>query len=72
MSVDSIQLDQYLRDLSYLGRAPGWGTQTLRMHFYEAMEKLTQIEPLAMLFIQDQLRGSPLLMFLQSAGWFVA
>ena len=63
MSVDSIQLDQYLRDLSYLGRAPGWGTQTLRMHFYEAMEKLTQIEPLAMLFIQDQLRGSPLLIF---------
>jgi hypothetical protein len=33
------------------------------MHFYEAMEKLTQIEPLAMLFIQDQLRGSPLFMF---------
>jgi hypothetical protein len=63
MSVDSIQLDKYLRDLSYLGRAPGWGTQTLRMHFYEAMEKLTQIEPLAMLFIQDQLRGSPLLIF---------
>jgi len=63
MSVDSIGLDQYLRDLSYLGRTPGWGTQTLRMHFYEAMEKLTQIEPLAMLFIQDQLRGSPLFMF---------
>jgi len=63
MSVDSIQLDQYLRDLSYLGRTPGWGTQTLRMHFYEAMEKLTEIEPLAMLFIQDQLRGSPLLIF---------
>ena len=39
MSVDSIGLDQYLRDLSYLGRTPGWGTQTLRMHFYEAMEK---------------------------------
>jgi hypothetical protein len=33
------------------------------MHFYQAMEKLTQIEPLAMLFIQDQLRGSPLLIF---------
>jgi len=63
MSADSIPLDQYLRDLSYLGRTPGWGTQTLRMNFYEAMEKLAQIEPLAMLFIQDQLRGSPLFMF---------
>jgi hypothetical protein len=63
MAVDSIGLDHYLRELSYLGRAPGWGTQTLRMHFYEAMEKLAEIEPLAMLFIQDQLRGSPLLFY---------
>ena len=63
MAVDSIGLDHYLRELSYLGRTPGWGTQTLRMHFYESMEKLTEIEPLAMLFIQDQLRGSPLLFY---------
>jgi hypothetical protein len=63
LAVDTVQLDRYMRDLSYLGRAPGWGTQTLRMHFFESMEKLTQIEPLAMLFIQDQLRGSPLLIF---------
>ena len=63
LAVDSVRLDIYLRDLSYLGRAPGWGTQTLRMHFFDSMEKLAQIEPLAMLFIQDQLRGSPLLIF---------
>jgi hypothetical protein len=63
MEVDTLALDQYLRDLSYLGRAPGWGTQTLRMHFYESMEKLAQIEPLTMLFIQDLLRGSPLYVF---------
>jgi hypothetical protein len=63
MLVDSIGLDHYLRELSYLGRAPGWGTQTLRMHFYESMEKLARIEPLALLFIQDQLRGSPLLFY---------
>ena len=63
LAVDSVRLDIYLRDLSYLGRTPGWGTQTLRMHFFDSMEKLAQIEPLAMLFIQDQLRGSPLLIF---------
>ena len=63
LAVDSVRLDLYLRDLSYLGRTPGWGTQTLRMHFFDSMEKLAQIEPLAMLFIQDQLRGSPLLIF---------
>ena len=66
MTEDELRLDRYLSDLNYLGRAPGWGTQTLRMHFYEAMEKLAQIEPLAMLFIQDQLRGSPLLAFSSS------
>jgi len=63
LSVDEVGLNDYMRDLSYLGRAPGWGTQALRMYFYENMEKLAQIEPLAMLFIQDQLRGSPLLIF---------
>jgi len=59
----TLPLDEYLQDLSYLGRAPGWGTQTLRMHFFEAMDQLAMIEPLAMLFIQDQLRGSPLLVY---------
>ncbi len=63
MQKDSLPLDEYLRDLGYLGRAPGWGTQTLRMHFFESMEKLAMIEPLAMLFIQDLLRGSPLLLY---------
>ncbi len=63
MGADEINLEAYMRDLGYLGRAPGWGTQALRMYFYAAMEKLSQIEPLAMLFIQDQLRGSPLLVF---------
>jgi len=63
LSTDSVPLDTYLDVLSYLGRVPGWGTQSLRMHFYESMEKLAEVEPMAMLFIQDQLRGSPLLFF---------
>lgn len=60
---DSLPLDQYLVDLAYLGRAPGWGTQTLRMHFFDSMVLLAKIEPMAMLFIQDQLRGSPLFIY---------
>jgi len=63
LTVNEVSLDAYMHDLAYLGRAPGWGTQALRMYFYEAMEKLAQIEPMALLFIQDQLRGSPLLFF---------
>ena len=66
-ALDSAQvgLDRYQASLSYLGRASEWGTQALRMHFFDAMQKLAQIEPLAMLFIQDQLRGSPLLFYAQ-------
>jgi hypothetical protein len=63
--VEPLTLDHYLDDLSYLGRVPGWGTQILRTHFFESMKKLAEIEPLAILFIQDQLRGSPLLFFSQ-------
>ena len=62
LAVNEVGLESYMRHLAYLGRAPGWGTQALRMHFYEGMEKLAQIEPMALLFIQDQLRGSPLLL----------
>jgi hypothetical protein len=60
---ETVSLDRYLEELRYLGRVPGWGTQSLRMHFSESMEKLAEIEPLAMHFIEDQLRGSPLLFF---------
>jgi hypothetical protein len=65
LSADEIPLADYLRELRYLGLVPGWGTQGLRLHFGEAMAKLGEIEPLADLFIQDQLRGSPLLFYSQ-------
>jgi hypothetical protein len=60
-----ISLATYMQTLGYLGRVPGWGTQGLRFQFYESMAKLAEIEPLALLFIQDQLRGSPLLFYSQ-------
>jgi len=65
LSSTEVPLATYLRELRYLGLLPGWGTQGLRLHFGEAMEKLGEIEPLAELFIQDQLRGSPLLFYSQ-------
>ena len=60
-----VTLDTWLGVLGYLGRVPDWGTQGLRFQFYESMQKLAEIEPLALRFIQDQLRGSPLLFFSQ-------
>jgi hypothetical protein len=65
LAADEVPLADYLRELRYLGMVPGWGTQGLRLHFGEAMEKLGEIEPLADLFVQDQLRGSPLLFYSQ-------
>ena len=63
LSGPQVSLEQYLRELRYLGRVPGWATQNLRYYFFESMQKLDEIEPKAMLFIQDQLRGSPLLFY---------
>jgi hypothetical protein len=60
---DSVSLASYKRELDYLGRLPGWGEQDLRFYFQEPMEKFGEIEPLAHLFTQDRLRGSPLLFY---------
>jgi hypothetical protein len=59
----SLPLHDYLESLAYLGRVPGWASQGLGFHFQPAMAKLTEVEPLADLFIQDQLRSSPLLAY---------
>ena len=61
-----VPLTAYIGTLRYLGRLPGWSTQGLRFQFYASMQKLAQIEPDAILFIQDQLRGSPLLFYAQT------
>jgi len=65
LSVEQLGLADYLRELHYLALLPGWGTQSLRFEFGEAMDKLQEIEPLAGLFVQDQLRGGPLLLYSQ-------
>jgi hypothetical protein len=59
----TLTLADYLQALGDLARVPGWATQGLRFQFYEAMQKLSEIEPLALRFIQDQLRSSPLLFY---------
>ncbi len=60
---DTIPLALYKQELDYLSRVPGWGAQGLRLHFQQTMDKFAEIEPLANLFIQDRLRGSPLLFY---------
>ncbi len=62
----TVDVARYQQSLAYLNRVPGWGLQGLRRYFYQPMLKLGEIEPLALLFIQDQLRGSPLMFYSQS------
>ena len=59
----TLPLREYLDSLGYLGRVPGWASQGLAFHFQPAMTKLAGIEPRAELFVQDQLRSSPLLAY---------
>jgi hypothetical protein len=66
LETDQLPLEAYRRELRYLSLVPGWAAQGLRFHFGEAMETLGRIEPLAGLFVQDQLRAGPLTAY---AGW---
>jgi len=52
----------YRRQLRYLSRITEWAASNLGFYFNEPIAKLVQIEPLAHLYIQDRLRGSPLLL----------
>jgi hypothetical protein len=57
-----LTLEQYRTDLRYLARIPEWAAAMMNFNFIEATNTLSQIEPLAHLYIQDRLRGSPLLL----------
>lgn len=60
---ETASLSQYKAGLDYLALAPVWANQWLDFYFAQPMHTLATIEPLADRFIQDQLRGSPLLFY---------
>ncbi len=57
------RLSTYKNGLDYLARVPGWSSSGLRFYFYRTMQHFSDLDPLAMLFVQDRLRGSPLLFY---------
>ncbi len=59
----SVDLGSYKRILDYLALAPAWSGAWQRAHFQESVSKLMTIEPRAGLFLQDQLRASPLFFY---------
>jgi len=60
---NELELSTYKSSLDYLARVPGWASGTMAMHFNDTMQHLANIEPLSIMFIQDRLRGSPLLFY---------
>ncbi|NNL99597.1 MAG: hypothetical protein HKO62_02520 [Gammaproteobacteria bacterium] len=58
-----VVLADYLEKLQVAGLAESWAAQTLQFFFKTGIDKLAEIEPLALLFVQDQMRGSPLVFF---------
>lgn len=63
LTSDPLTLAAYRREIDYLGLVPAWGDRSLQFVFGRGQDKLAEIEPLARLFIQDQLRGSPLFFY---------
>jgi hypothetical protein len=62
-SESSIAVDRYGSELRYLARVPEWASRWLAYLFSIPVEKLSEIEPLAHLYTQDRMRGSPLLFY---------
>jgi hypothetical protein len=56
---EPVRVADYLAELDYLERVPGWCDAWMRLHFGAAMDKLAGIEPLAARFDQEQLRAGP-------------
>jgi hypothetical protein len=63
---NSASLRDYKESLDYLALVPGWSGQWQRFHFQDSVQRLAALEPLAELFTQDQLRGSPLFFYAQA------
>lgn len=51
----------YRNQLRYLARVPAWANRWEQFHFGTTIAHWSEIEPLVLGFIPDQLRGSPLL-----------
>jgi len=59
----SVSLGEYLEELRFLARGPAWAGANLEFVFGPAIGKLAELEPLARMFAQDRLRGSPMLVY---------
>ncbi len=59
----SADVGSYKHTLDYLALVPAWSSRWQRFYFQESVDKFITIESRAKLFLQDQLRASPLFFF---------
>src|SRR5690606_33072921 len=59
-SVGTLALADYRRIVTRLKRAPSWAVGTIRHTFAEALRRYSALEPAALRFSDDLLRGSPM------------
>lgn len=60
---EPLALDRYRQELRHLGMVSEWAAGQLRFFFADTIEKFSDLEPLAELYIADRLRSSPLLSY---------
>jgi len=58
-----VNVKRYREMLNYLARVPEWSSRWLEFNFGRAVAGFATFEPLAHLYPQDRLRGSPVLFF---------
>jgi len=59
----SLKVDEYRDELRYLSRGPEWSSRWLEFNFGETVARWNHLEPQSILFLQDRMRGSPLLFY---------
>jgi hypothetical protein len=62
-TLDTPSLQSYREELRYLSRAAEWCSRWLEFDFGRTVARWTPIEPEALLYTQDRMRGSPLLFY---------
>lgn len=55
--------EEYKAELDYLARAPNWSDRRYTFHFGDTVEQMAVIAPKVRRYVQDRLRGSPLLFY---------
>ncbi len=60
-SAEPLVLQQYREEVRYMGRMAEWSGRAMAFHFDRAVVMFSALDPMAHLFPQDRLRGSPLL-----------